>query len=67
MKLLQNSYLRKVVSKFLMKNAKIAYVLLGGHFKLSLEQCSYTILENEVYYMFHMLMLLGYYVYYNMY
>ena len=35
MKLLQSSYIQKVISRFSMEGAKPASVPLGGHFKLS--------------------------------
>ena len=39
LKLCQSSYLQKVISKFSMENAKPASVPLGGHYKLSVDQC----------------------------
>ena len=39
MKLDQTSYMQKVLSKFSMDNAKLASIPLGGHYKLTAEQC----------------------------
>ena len=47
LKLCQSSYLQKVISKFSMENAKPASVPLGGHYKLSADQCPVTEQEKE--------------------
>ena len=47
MKLDQTSYMQKVLSKFSMDNAKPASIPLGGHYKLSAEQCPTSEQEKE--------------------
>ena len=43
----QTSYMQKVLSKFSMDNAKSASIPLGGHYKLSAEQCPTSEQEKE--------------------
>lgn len=47
MKLLQPSYLQKIISRFFMGSEKVTNVPFGGHFTLSNDQCSSSDCERE--------------------